>query len=55
MFFAVAAISISATANSAMRAIVGDRVWLMSLLAGGALVTTVICSYVGYRLFRNGQ
>ena len=55
IFFAVAAVSISETINNATRAIGGDRVWLTSALAVGALVTTVVCLYVGFRLFRNGM
>jgi hypothetical protein len=55
IFFAVAAVSISATINNATQAIGGDRVWLTSLWAVGALVTTVVCLYVGFRLFRNGM
>lgn len=55
IFFAVAAVSISETINNATRAIVGDHVWLTSSLAVGALVITVVCSYVGFRLFRNGM
>ena len=37
IFFAVAAVSISETINNATRAIVGDRVWLTSSLAVGAI------------------
>ncbi len=55
IFFAIAVVSISATINNAMRAIGGDRVWVTSLLAIGALVTMVVCSYIGFCLFRNGM
>ena len=53
-FFAVAAMSISETINIATRAIGGDRVWSASLLAVGPGVTSVVSSYVGFRLFRKG-
>jgi hypothetical protein len=55
LFFAVAAISISETINIAVCTIGGDRVWLASLLVGGPFVTSIVCSYVGFRLFRNGM
>ena len=55
IFFAVAAISTSETINIASRPIGGDLVWLAFLLAVGPLATSIVCSYVGFRLFRNGM
>ena len=55
IFFAVAAISISETFKIAMQVNDRDQVWLATSLAIGALVTTIVCAYVGFRLFRKGM
>jgi len=55
LFFAVAAISISETINFSTRTIGDNPVWLTSLLVVGPLMTSIVCLYVGFRLFRNGM
>lgn len=55
ILFAAAGMSIAVAVNNVIRAVGGDRAWLTSLLAGGALAVTIICAYVGFRLFRNGN
>jgi hypothetical protein len=49
LFFIVAVISVSETINITTRAIDGDRVWSAFWLAVEPLVTSVTCSYVGFR------
>ena len=52
-FFAVATIGISETINIATRIISGDRIWLTSLSVIVPLTISIVCLYVGFRLFRN--
>ena len=54
IMFAVATISISDTFKLATRAIDSDQVWLVFLLAVGQIVTSIVCAYVGFSLFRKG-
>ena len=55
IFFGVAVICIPETFKIATRAIDSNQNWLAFLSAIGILVTTIVCAYVGFQLFRKGM